>query len=95
MNDLADIATLIARYNVLESIYQQWSSISLDEEYERSIIALCKLVLQYLAEVLDLGASGQSGAFLRDLLDQITAADTRCRDFTITFVPDQKVEDLS
>lgn len=52
---------LIARYNVLESIYQQWSGMSLDEEYESSIIALCKLILQYLAEVLDLGASGQSG----------------------------------
>ena len=68
---------------------------SLDEEYESSIIALCKLVLQYLADVLDLGASGQSGPnSFQDQKEQIAAADLRCRGFTTTFLPDQKVEDL-
>lgn len=51
MATLANLATLIARYSVLENVYQQWQEMSLEKEYENSLIALAILVLQLLAAI--------------------------------------------
>ncbi|KAG4430749.1 hypothetical protein IFR05_013770 [Cadophora sp. M221] len=96
MRYFADIATLIARYNVLESIYQQWSGMSLDPDYERAIIDLCVLVLAYIARFLQFGEAGSPRAqALGSQMGKIVEADSKCRGFTVTFSVDRRVEDLS
>ncbi|PVH67911.1 hypothetical protein DL98DRAFT_599988 [Cadophora sp. DSE1049] len=96
MRYFADIATLTARYNVLESIYQQWSGMSLDPDYEKAIVDLCVLVLAYIARFLNSGEAGSPRAHALDSqMGKIAEADAKCRGFTVTFSIDRKVEDLS
>ena len=51
MKQTADIATLIARYNVMESMYRQWSNMSLGEDSENSLIDPGVNVLRYFSSL--------------------------------------------
>ncbi|KAH9213258.1 hypothetical protein DL95DRAFT_410401 [Leptodontidium sp. 2 PMI_412] len=92
----ADIAILIARYSVLESIYQQWSGMSLDPDYKKAIVDLCVLVLAYIARFLNSKEAASSRAQALDSqMGKIAEADAKYRGFTVTFPIYRKVEDSS
>ena len=105
LENLSEIATLVARYNVLESMYQQWPGMSLEMNYENSLIALCVHVLRYLDHALfaDLDSGRQLfDADSEDLMVKIREADATCRRFSVTIVSadlneevTSKVEDVS
>jgi hypothetical protein len=103
--NLSEIATLVARYNVLESMYRQWPGMSLESNYENSLIELCVHVLRYLDLALfaRLDAGRQPfEAYLEVLMVKIREADVACRGFSVTIVNtdeseggERKVEDVS
>jgi hypothetical protein len=80
---IADIATLVARYNVLESMYQNWQEMTIEKNYEESLVVLCTLVLEYLTILLN--PRGELPAAVSNQYAKIVAADTACRGFTVTF----------
>lgn len=87
---LADLATIVARYNVLESIYQSWDGMSLEQAYEDSLELLCTRVLKYIAQILRLYTypALNSPSSVTEALDvqfnQILDAERICRNFTVT-----------
>jgi hypothetical protein len=99
---LADIATLVARYNVLESMYQNWEAMTLEKDYEDSLISLCTHVLEYLGGILD-----PHTKFSISVVDhsdcefaKIVEADRACRGFTVTIEDNMtpsldQIEDVS
>ncbi|KAH9208894.1 hypothetical protein DL95DRAFT_449616 [Leptodontidium sp. 2 PMI_412] len=102
--DLSEVATLVARYNVLESMYKQWPGMSLESNYENSLIELCVRVLRYLDLVLSRpSTSGQNDFEERvALMAMIRSADVACRGFSVTIVGEveskgmeRDVEDIS
>jgi hypothetical protein len=103
--NLSEIATLVARYNVLESMYRQWPGMSLESNYENSLIELCVHVLRYLDLALfaRLDAGRQPfESYLEVLMVKIREADVACRGFSVTIVNtdeseggERKVEDVS
>lgn len=96
LNACADIATLVARHNVLESIYQHWSGMSLDPDYKAAIIELCVFVLTYIARFFNPGLAAHSKTkVLAPQMAKIVAADAKCRGFTVTFSVDRKFEEVS
>ena len=93
---LADLATLIARYNVMESMYHEWPGMTLERKYEDSLINLCTKVIQYLDKVMQT-QSGLSSDLSEDLTShaaEIAAADAACRGFTVTIVPEVVQQDV-
>lgn len=103
--DLSEVATLVARYNVLESMYKQWPGMSLEPNYENSLIELCVRVLRYLDLILSRpSTSGQNDFEERGvaLMAMIRSADVACRGFSVTIVGEveskgmeRDVEDIS
>jgi len=102
LQTLADLATLVARYNVLESMYQNWEAMTLEKNYEDSLISLCTHVLGYLGGIL--GLRGEFSMFVRDHLNseftKIVEADKACRSFTVTIEESMaagldQIEDIS
>ncbi|KAG0645974.1 Sterol uptake control 2 [Hyphodiscus hymeniophilus] len=93
--DLSEIATLVARYNVLESMYQQWAGMSLEKAYEQSLIELCIHVLRYLDAVISRRSPAQQETVeqRRDTsIMNIRTADAACRGFSVTIVSGDKGE---
>lgn len=89
LSQIADIVTLIARYNVMESMYQQWPNITLEKNYEGSLVDLCVHVLRYLNLVITLATlESAEGAEqrLNESMKRIEEADDRCRGFKVTIV---------
>jgi hypothetical protein len=96
---------LVVRYNVLESMYQQWLGISLEPNYEKSLIALCVQVLRYLDMTLLSRRQLIRGIFeaeLEALMGKIRETDSTCRGFSVTILTEEKskvlgrkVEDVS
>jgi len=88
---LAEIATLVARYNVMESVYHQWPGMTVDKDYETSLVNLCVEVLRYLDTVYthkyDVFGSN-SADILQEIMQNINRADTACRGFSVTIVQD-------
>jgi hypothetical protein len=80
----------VARYNVLESIYQSWEGMSLEQAYEDSVELLCTRVLKHLAQILKLytNPAPNPSSSVTEALDvqfnQILDADRICRNFTVT-----------
>ena len=88
---LAEITTLVARYNVMESIYHQWPGMTLDKNYEDSLINLSIAVLQYLDLLYTFESETTKADFAvtsQDFVYSIRRADEACRGFSITFVQD-------
>ncbi|TVY17475.1 hypothetical protein LARI1_G004822 [Lachnellula arida] len=104
----ATIATLIARYNIMENIYTEWPDMSLDPILQESLIKMCTLVLRYLDQLniyhesLEL-AAGEEVALegLNEYVVEIQRADDICRRYTVrAFDPGfthmvDSVEDMS
>ena len=105
LENISEIATLVARYNILESMYQQWPGMSLEMNYRTSLIALCVHVLRYLDHALFAGLDSGRQPFSADLealMVKIREADATCRGFSVTIISvdsneevRSKVEDVS
>lgn len=105
LEDLSEVATLVARYNVLESMYKQWPGMSLEPNYETSLIELCVRVLRYLDLVLSRPSASEQNDFEKKriaLMAMIRSADVACRGFSVTIVGEveskgmeRDVEDIS
>ena len=85
---LAELATLIARYNVLDSMYQNWSGMSL-KEYESSLVELCSHVLNFLYICFTSSSNRKitpENPFeeIDRHYTRIADADAKCRAFTVT-----------
>ena len=103
--NISEIATLVARYNVLESMYQQWLGMSLEPNYEKSLIVFCVHVLRYLDMALLSRQELVRGIYeaeLESLIEKIREADIICRGFSVTILTGDesglsgsKVEDVS
>ena len=53
---LQDIVAIIARYAVMENLYQQsGSALSLKDEYQSALLSLCSTLLEYFALSFKLG----------------------------------------
>jgi hypothetical protein len=85
------MATIVARYNVMESVYHQWPGMTIDKDYEISLIRLCVEVLRYLDAVYtykyDFSVLRSEGT-LEKIMQNINKADIACRGFSVTIVQD-------
>jgi len=55
-NQLQDIVAIIARYAVMENLYQQsGSALSLKPEYQSALLSLCSTIFEYFAVSFTLG----------------------------------------
>jgi hypothetical protein len=77
------VATIVARYNVLESMYHNWPGMTLEASHELSLLVLCMHVLRYVDFMLA-GHSDFEGS--KVLMANIRKADVICRGFTVTIV---------
>jgi hypothetical protein len=87
---MAEIATLLARYNVMENIYNEWPSLSVDPVLTESLIHMCARVLLYMSLLKNYRYSPVSSLEETDALRkldkhiaEIQSADDACRAFTI------------
>ena len=89
----------------MESIYSQWPGMTLDKDYEDTLISLCVCILRYLDVVPnedhDPGYE-QVEDHLNACMVEINKADAKCREFAVTISHDvvhrgtkRKVEDFS
>jgi hypothetical protein len=89
----------------MESMYQQWPGMTLEKDYENSLISLCVHVLRYLNAVPSDEYNPeckQAEEQLNTCMSEINKADAACRGFTVTISDDatnrgtkRKVEDVS
>jgi hypothetical protein len=87
---MAEIATLLARYNVMENIYNEWPGLGVDQGLTDSLTRMCALVLLYIGQLKRYRYSHESSfeevEALRNLdehIAEIRSADNECRGFTI------------
>lgn len=87
---MAGIATLIARYNVMENIYNEWPGLSVDEDLTDSLTRMCALVLLYIGQLKYYRYSYESSVEeaealtkLDESISKIRSADNDCRGFTV------------
>lgn len=96
---LADIATLVARYNVMESMYQNWSGMTIDANYEEALLSLCVTVLKCIDVIIESSLADSFDAdILQTSMKKVNEADAVCRQFSVTFldsVLERNVEDIS
>jgi hypothetical protein len=87
LENLSEVAILVARYNVLESMYKEWPGMSLERNYEASLIRLCVNVLKYLDLILSCTFEPGQNELEHEritLIADIRSADTVCRGFSVT-----------
>ncbi|ESZ91527.1 hypothetical protein SBOR_8098 [Sclerotinia borealis F-4128] len=101
---LAELASMIARYAVMENIYSQWKGMSLDITYEKALISFSTQVLSYFERLLSPPAEHRPdfSSSMRVQFQMIIDADKACRGFTFiigaedTFVDHKRsLEDVS
>jgi len=90
-----DVATLIARYAVMENMYQNWPGMSLEPKYEESLMSLCVRVLNLLEEALYNGDNEDSEDWtVAEELTKIHEADDICRRFKVTILQEQAISSV-
>ncbi|PQE26143.1 hypothetical protein CJF30_00000877 [Rutstroemia sp. NJR-2017a BBW] len=96
---LAEIATIVARYTVMESIYSNWKGMSLEKEYESALIQLSTHVLRYIGLMLKFSLRREGRSDMKGYFDEIRRADAKCRGFSAVISTDDRreveVEDVS
>ncbi|TGO29361.1 hypothetical protein BPAE_0015g00050 [Botrytis paeoniae] len=83
ITEMSEIVSIIARYTVLENIYAQRKGMSLDKDYEKSLINLSTHVLIYLGAFVPSLSESNTNADMKPYFDKIIEADTACRGFTV------------
>ncbi|RAL59615.1 hypothetical protein DID88_006474 [Monilinia fructigena] len=103
-SQIAQIASIVARYIVMENIYAQWKEMSLDKRYEGSLINFSTHVLNYFGELLSPTAEygDEFSTKMKSYFKGIMYADEACRGFTVIFSnesdplnPKRPIEDVS
>ncbi|KAE9371464.1 hypothetical protein N431DRAFT_24725 [Stipitochalara longipes BDJ] len=85
-----DVATLIARYTVMENMYQNWPGMSLEPKYEESLMSLCIQVLNFLGRLLCREDELDTVVWtVAEEMAKINKADAICREFKVTILQDQ------
>jgi hypothetical protein len=83
----------------MESMYQQWSGMTLETKYEDSLLSLCILVLKCIDVIINMSsAESFDAALLQTSMDKVNEVDAVCRDFSVTFLDsalDHEIEDVS
>ncbi|QSZ34374.1 hypothetical protein DSL72_005966 [Monilinia vaccinii-corymbosi] len=100
---LAELASIIARYTVMENIYAQWEGMSVHKQYEETLISFSTHVLNYFGELLSPTVEYGDGFSMKmkHHFQDIMYADKACRAFTATFStesplkPERSVDDIS
>ncbi|PQE19556.1 hypothetical protein CJF31_00011420 [Rutstroemia sp. NJR-2017a BVV2] len=100
---LAEIATIVARYTVMESIYSNWKGMSLEKEYESALIELSTHVLRYIGLMLKSSLRPEgTRSHMKVYFDKIQRADAKCRGFSAVISTDDmhdgrevEIEDVS
>ncbi|KAI9641769.1 hypothetical protein NHQ30_009626 [Ciborinia camelliae] len=104
IDQLAEVASMIARYTVMENIYAQWKGMSLDKLYEEALIEFSTQVLIYFGNLLSPPAEEwpDLARNIKFHFRMIMDADKACRGFTVIIstentTVDQKrsIEDIS
>lgn len=83
---LATVASIIARYSVMENIFHGWTGMTLKPEFEAELVDLCVCVLQYLEaahHILDHPSSIVSQYAVDWRYKEVEIADKKCRSFTV------------
>ncbi|KAK6596123.1 fungal specific transcription factor [Botrytis cinerea] len=83
ITEMTKISSIIARYTVMENIYAQWKGMSLDKDYEQSLVNLSTHILIYLGTLLPSPTGRNVNAAMEPYFDRIMEADTACRGFTV------------
>jgi len=80
----------------MESMYHQWPGLILDPNYEKELLDLCVVVLNYLDLILVSGTgTSTSWAEIRIHERFIATADDKCRGFRVTILEELFMGDLS
>ncbi|KAF4625538.1 hypothetical protein G7Y89_g12628 [Cudoniella acicularis] len=86
LTTLSNIATLIARYNVLEIMYRSFPNITLEKTYEDCLLETCVLILECLDKISQYRYDDlNSIRAIKDWAKKTAEADQKCRGFTVTF----------
>ncbi|KAF7925656.1 uncharacterized protein EAE98_006881 [Botrytis deweyae] len=83
ITEMSEIVSIIARYTVMENIYAQWKGMTLDKDYEQSLINLSTRVLIYLGAFIPSFSESSTNANMKPYFEEIIEADTACRGFTV------------
>ncbi|CAD6446382.1 4b0c5c29-b53a-4a42-a15f-3a191b5f48cd [Sclerotinia trifoliorum] len=83
--ELAEIASIIARYTVMENIYAQWKGMTLENNYKESLINLSTHVLIYMGTLFSRFKDFGIDLDMKPYFHKIIEADTACRGFTVIF----------
>ncbi|KAF7924581.1 hypothetical protein BELL_0240g00060 [Botrytis elliptica] len=83
ITEMSEIVSIIARYTVMENIYAQWKGMTLDKDYEQSLINLSTRVLVYLGAFVPSFSESSTNANTKPYFEKIIEADTACRGFTV------------
>jgi hypothetical protein len=102
---LQDLGAIIARYSVMENLYQQSvSGLSLKQEYQSELLSLCTTLLEYFALSFKLGRAMDGSDSMAEeiqglinacgqLTDTVRDKDKACQDFRV--VVETKMESES
>lgn len=86
---LAEVVTLVVRYNVLESVYHNWPNMTLAREYEAALVELCKNVLRCLNNIKIFAKNGvvfykgDDTFSLNGFLEMVRKSNAKCRAFAM------------
>ncbi|KAF7872724.1 uncharacterized protein EAF02_008795 [Botrytis sinoallii] len=83
ITEISEIVSIIARYTVMENIYTQWTGMTLDKDYEQSLINLSTRVLFYFGAFVPSFSESSTNANMKPYFEKIIEADTACRGFTV------------
>ena len=88
LSHLFVIVSIVARYSVMENLYHRNSGMRLHSDYQKSLLDLCTLILQYFATAFEswLHHPAQKLEFEKcsKLIDSIKELDRTCQRFTVT-----------
>lgn len=85
ITELAEIASIIARYTVMENIYAQWKGMTLERDYKESLINLSTHILIYIGTLFSLPKDVGVNLNMKPYFHKVVEADTACRGFTVIF----------
>jgi len=101
---LQDVVAIIARYAVMENLYQQsGSALSLKPEYQAALLSLCSTILEYFASSFKVQLRCFNGSVMpklkedrievcRQLMDVVKEKDKACQGFRVLVEAKEDIE---
>ena len=100
MQQLQNLVGLLARYAVMENLYQQSGGLALTDEYRNGLKDLCITILQYFGHafeiIRDVGKEELRPGFAKNrercdkLIDEIKKKDKACQGFRVVIEADEQ-----